>query len=270
MLNPVENATNGVGTVASLVDSSRLESEIAENRLRLLAGYEIDPETLERLEGHSVHIDPSEAAAAWAYDLDWHPLPVFQPYVAWTPELDQRNADAVASPDGPERILRQNLNALGRFPAYDSPAAMIAMLCNFEAETNDLAVAGSEARPESVRRAAAAGQRGGSLRHPDPGARGAARQRRLRPRARRRRLRPRARAHRPAAIEGATGLLRGRSTALIHPDRRHRRGRAFAPGASADRLPGPVRARAERRHGHLLLEGGARTNRSRPSSSRCR
>ena len=134
MLNPMENATNGVSTVASLVDSSRFESEIAENRLRLLAGYEIDPGTLERLEGHSVHIDPSEAAAAWAYDLDWHPLPVFQPYAAWTPELDQRNADAVASPDGPERILRQNLNALGRYPAYDSPAAMIAMLCNFEAE----------------------------------------------------------------------------------------------------------------------------------------
>lgn len=133
MLNPLENAGNGVATVASLVDSSRLEGEIAETRSRLIAGYDVDPRTLELLEGRSVHIDPSEAAAAWAYDLDWHPLPVFQPYAAWTEELDQRNADAVASPDGPERILRQNLNALGRYPAFESPAAMIAMLCNFEA-----------------------------------------------------------------------------------------------------------------------------------------
>jgi hypothetical protein len=133
MLNPLENASNGAATVASLVDSSRLDAEIAENRSRLTAGYRIDPRTLELVEGRPVHVDPSEAAAAWAYGLDWHPLPVFQPYAAWTPDLDRRNADAVASPEGPEVILRQRLNALGRYPAYESPAAMIAMLCNFEA-----------------------------------------------------------------------------------------------------------------------------------------
>ena len=78
-------------------------------------------------------VDPSEVTVAWANDLDWRPLPVFQPYMAWTEDLDRRNAETMASDDGPQRILRQNLNALGRYPAFESPAAMIAMLCTFEA-----------------------------------------------------------------------------------------------------------------------------------------
>lgn len=133
LTNPLENLRNGAATVARLVDGGRLADDIAENRATLTANYDLDPRSLELLRGHSVHIEPSEAAAAWAYRLDWEPLPVFQPYAAWTPDLDDRNADALASSDGPERILRQDLNALGRYPAFESPAAMVAMLCNFRA-----------------------------------------------------------------------------------------------------------------------------------------
>ncbi len=132
LVNPVENISNSVDTVATLA-SGRLDDEIAERRARLVEQYDVDPAGLAALEGHTVHLDPSETAAIWAYELDWQPLPIFQPYIAWTPELDERNAEAVASEDGPERILRQNLDALGRFPAWESPAAMMEVLCNFEA-----------------------------------------------------------------------------------------------------------------------------------------
>jgi len=78
---------------------------------------------------------------AWVYDLDWSPLPVFQNYSAYTAELDQLNADRIASDQGPERILRQN-PAQGlsqyptrtidrRYPAWDPPAQALATLCNF-------------------------------------------------------------------------------------------------------------------------------------------
>ena len=133
LANPLENARNGVETVATMIDGGRLEEEVARNRAAEVASYDVDPRSLELLEGHGVHVDPSEAAAVWAHELDWSPLPVFQPYMAWTEDLDRRNAEAMASDDGPQRILRQNLNALGRYPAFESPAAMIAMLCNFEA-----------------------------------------------------------------------------------------------------------------------------------------
>jgi hypothetical protein len=132
LTDPVENLRNAGSTVAAVVDDDRLAREVAANRESLAAGHDLDPRSLELLEGHTVHVDPSETSAAWAYDLDWNPLPVYQPYVAWTEELDRRNAEAVAAASGPERILRQNLNALGRFPAYESPAAMLEMLCNFE------------------------------------------------------------------------------------------------------------------------------------------
>jgi hypothetical protein len=132
MTDPIENARNGVSTVATVLDTGRLEEEITENRANLTGAYALDGETLKRLEEHTVHVDPSETAVAWAYGLDWSPLPVFQPYVAWTPELDRRNAEVVAAPDGPERILRQATNPVGRYPGFDTPAAMIEMLCHFE------------------------------------------------------------------------------------------------------------------------------------------
>lgn len=132
LADPIDNLRNGASTVAALVDGDRLEMEVDANRASLIADHDIDRRSLELLEGHEVHVDPSEASAAWAYDLEWDPLPVFQPYAAWTEKLDGLNSDAVESPDGPDRILRQNLNALGRFPSYESPAAMLAMLCNFE------------------------------------------------------------------------------------------------------------------------------------------
>jgi hypothetical protein len=131
MTDPVENVSNGVSTVATLADTGRLERGIASSRASLIAAYDLDDRTLATLEGRSVHVDPSEATAAWAYQLDWRPLPVFQSYVAWTEDLDERNAEVVAADDGPERILRQPANPLGRFPAFESPAAMVAMLCHF-------------------------------------------------------------------------------------------------------------------------------------------
>jgi hypothetical protein len=132
MINPVANIANGAETIYTLA-TGRLEEEIAERRERLIHLYGIGPAQLAALDGHSVHLDPSETAAIWAHELEWEPLPIFQPYIAWTPELDDRNAEVLAAEEGPERILRQNLDALGRFPAWESPAAMLTMLCHFEA-----------------------------------------------------------------------------------------------------------------------------------------
>jgi hypothetical protein len=75
---------------------------------------------------------------AWTYDLNWKPLPVFQNYTAYTHELDELNADALESPDGPQRVLRHDDEVDGasidsRYGPYEAPATTLAMLCNFEA-----------------------------------------------------------------------------------------------------------------------------------------
>ncbi len=142
LLDPITNTDRAIAQVdyAFKPDERRLAA--AGTNLLMLAGYALDERMLSELRGHSVSIDPWEIAAAWAYDLDWDPLPVFQNYNVWTSELDELNAERLASRDGPERVLRHNPRRVGgefpqrtidgRYPGWDPPAQALATLCNFE------------------------------------------------------------------------------------------------------------------------------------------
>lgn len=133
LTDPVANVRNGISSVTTYLVPGRLEEEIDDNQAALVDAYGLEPATLGLLEGRTVHADPGETAAIWAHGLEWQPLPVFQSYVAsWTPELDRRNADALAANDAPERILRQAVNPLNRVPGFESPAAAVEMLCRYE------------------------------------------------------------------------------------------------------------------------------------------
>jgi len=89
----------------------------------------LDAETLRLLQGHTVHIAPSETVVAWAYpELRWHPLPTLQHYLGYTPALDRLNVDALAdSRRAPERILR----SVPELRLSESPAATLALLCRY-------------------------------------------------------------------------------------------------------------------------------------------
>jgi hypothetical protein len=110
-------------------------------RQGMKGAYALEPGALRALRGHSVAVEPWEIAAAWAYRLDWRPLPVFQNYSAYTPALDRLNAEAVADPDGPERLLRENQQVVDaefptadlddRFGGWDPPEQARAVLCHF-------------------------------------------------------------------------------------------------------------------------------------------
>jgi hypothetical protein len=109
--------------------------------------YKVDPKTLSLLRGKSVFAYPWETALTWAYGLDWHPQPVL-PILAYSPYLDRLDAEAMASPDGPQAILRHRpcgaylgppfagceaWVAVGpTFMPHEEPRATIAMFCNFE------------------------------------------------------------------------------------------------------------------------------------------
>jgi hypothetical protein len=127
--------------VRTLVSPDRRAAIVAQGRFALAIQYRLERRTVSLLRGHGVHVDPWEAGVVWAFGLDWTPLPVFQDYQAYTPELDADNADVLRSDSGPDRILRANVPRLqpdyrtsaidGRFPAWDPPQAAIAMLCHF-------------------------------------------------------------------------------------------------------------------------------------------
>ena len=88
---------------------------------------------VDALDNHCVETEPVEVSAIVAYpQWRWCPIGVMQSYVAYTTKLD--NLDAAGYADarhGPDRVLRQNGAIDARNPTWESPAAMLALLCHF-------------------------------------------------------------------------------------------------------------------------------------------
>jgi hypothetical protein len=92
----------------------------------------IPTRVLEAVGDAPVHVDPWQVDAAWAYGLNWRPVPVFQSYTAYTPYLDRLNADALRAPGGPEVVLRTDTTIDGRNPLWESPEYTLELVCGFE------------------------------------------------------------------------------------------------------------------------------------------
>jgi hypothetical protein len=140
-LDPIDNLTVFGESTELAARPGKRELLIDQARAELQAAYAIDPTTVEALRRKGVSVDPWEVAAAWAYELDWQPLPVFQNYVAYTSDLDRLNAEAIESDDGPQLILRQDPGGpsaygdargfQGRLAAWDPPEQNFETVCHF-------------------------------------------------------------------------------------------------------------------------------------------
>lgn len=131
-----------LGTVAI---PGRAEDEQQRGREEMRAIYDLSPQELRLLGSRSVHVAAWEDGAAWAYGLNWDPLPVFQQYSAYTPRLDDLNAAKLESAGAPAMILWQNAtvfdpNAVNypgaidaRWPAFETPREMVQMFCRYRA-----------------------------------------------------------------------------------------------------------------------------------------
>jgi hypothetical protein len=121
-------------------------------REAMQAYYALTPHQLALLRSGTVHVATLEAGVAYAYQLDWDPLPVFQQYAAYTERLDELNAAKLESTAAPDRILWENAPVVDptfvavrpfpgtideRVPAWDSPAEMVQMLCRYRVEDWD-------------------------------------------------------------------------------------------------------------------------------------
>lgn len=99
----------------------------------------LSAELVRHIGGHSVQVDPWESAVVWAYALRWQPVPTWQLYSAYTPWLDDQNAAALDSAEGPERVLRllDDRAIDGRFPAWESPAYRLEQVCGWKELARD-------------------------------------------------------------------------------------------------------------------------------------
>jgi len=146
----------GLETARAILPGSA-ERAIHRNQASMQTRYRLDPTTLAELRGRRVAIDPTEIGVAFAYPgIQWTPLPVIQSYSAYTPALDQMNADRLASANGPDRILRSvsvhtdlpdwlirergrplapgesvAIVVDGRFGWFEAPAAMRETFCRY-------------------------------------------------------------------------------------------------------------------------------------------
>lgn len=141
-LDPWRNVQTFGETAELVLRPGLRQQKVNESRAGMQAVYNLDPETLALLQGKRVQVDPWEIAVTWAYELDWHPLPVIQNYTAYTQKLDRLNSEAVEDAEtGPEVILRQNPGGTGalagarsfegRMGAWDPPEQNFETVCNF-------------------------------------------------------------------------------------------------------------------------------------------
>lgn len=132
---PFVSPVKGMQSVRYLMDmtasQTRRTALVAWGHTAQPTVMKVPPTMIKRIGNKSVHIEPWDASVAWVYRLNWHPLPVFQSYMAYTPRLDHLNADALASPSGPQTILHQSLALDGRIPRFQSPSANVEMLCRY-------------------------------------------------------------------------------------------------------------------------------------------
>jgi len=140
-LEPGDHATFLREDLDALFGPGERDRIAGEGRRAMRSSYGLDRRTLALLGDRPVHVDPWEIGVAWAYGLNWQPLPAIQDYQAYTPALDELNAAALSGSGGPQLVLRQSTRALpvgessidDRYTGWESPAAKLAMLCNYRA-----------------------------------------------------------------------------------------------------------------------------------------
>jgi hypothetical protein len=115
------------------VSSGARAERVASQQREMRKLYDLLPEVTSRIAGHTVHIEPWEAAIAYAYpSVRWDPAPVFQDYLAYTSVLDRFNADFMAGSHAPDFVLRQPWAAIDlRVPRWESPDEQLQLLCNY-------------------------------------------------------------------------------------------------------------------------------------------
>ncbi|MDQ1552009.1 MAG: hypothetical protein QOD50_1431 [Actinomycetota bacterium] len=131
-VNPVDLAATSAESISAVVSPSYRANLVDAARKAGADQYDVPTAVLAAIGDQPVHIDPDDANVGWVYSLNWDPVPVFQSYSAYTPELDELNSATLTAPKGPRAVLRAPLFAIdGRNPMWDSPSYIRTLVCNY-------------------------------------------------------------------------------------------------------------------------------------------
>jgi hypothetical protein len=119
-------------SVEALLNDQYRADLLASAKRGTRAQYQVPDSMVAATVGHPVSVDPWEATLPWTYSMDWHPVPVFQAYSAYTPELDELNADAIVAAPADQIVLREDREAFdGRNARWETPRYLLALACNY-------------------------------------------------------------------------------------------------------------------------------------------
>jgi hypothetical protein len=131
----VQAPGQAVDRLVTLALPGRFGQRVERAKARQRAFYAVPDRFIKTIGSGTVHIDPDETSAAWAYDLAWRPVPVFVAVSAYTPTLDELNSESLAA--GPQFVLSRLSSASpatdvdDRLGVQESPRYSRALLCNF-------------------------------------------------------------------------------------------------------------------------------------------
>jgi hypothetical protein len=138
-LSPSDAVTRWGNQLQLMVDSGYQADQLQHAKLVARQHYALSGQMQAAVTGPPVVVDPWESTLAWAYDLNWKPVPAFQTYVAYTGKLDELNASALAQAGPDQLILRQaGLNSIdGRNRLWDPPRYLLTELCDYRQVLGD-------------------------------------------------------------------------------------------------------------------------------------
>jgi hypothetical protein len=133
MLDPVANARAAAEQIHALASSDRRAEIREELRREIAGGYGVTPAVLSAVGRRPVMMWPYlYGDVAWAYGLDFRPLPPLEPYATYTPALDRLGARMLESPAAPARIMRANATVLDdRHRTFEAPQTTLAIFCRY-------------------------------------------------------------------------------------------------------------------------------------------
>lgn len=123
---------NFTETIELMSDPSVASRMFASSLSEVRKGYGLSNSTIDALTNHTVDIFPWDVAMALAYGMKWDPRPVFQSYQAYTSYLDGLNSRHFLDSNAPDFVLYELASIDGRYPLFDEPLTLRALMCNYQ------------------------------------------------------------------------------------------------------------------------------------------
>jgi hypothetical protein len=121
-----------VDSAKAVVSPGERAKLAARSRRDVTATAPISQRLLQRIGGGTVAVIPGNQAFVWAYRLNWRPVPVLQLLLGYTRKLDDDDRSFLASSRAPRFILDDGPFPVdGRYGRWDSPGAMLELLCRY-------------------------------------------------------------------------------------------------------------------------------------------